>query len=105
MNDREKYAVVAARMKKYRERAGIKAGDMHIRMGLPTRQAFYGYESGKQPISMLVFFNWCNALNLKIRSVAESIEEELSGVKRCRLPKREQELRAAKALIAKNEGN
>lgn len=97
------YEIIAAIMKNHRIKKKIRASDMYLKMGLPTRQAFYGYESGKQPISMAIFIKWCAALGLRMYSVAINIEEALTGKKRDHRSKKEQQIVAARKLIAKEE--
>lgn len=57
-------------------------------------------ESGKRPIQLEVFLDWCDALELKPRSVIEKCHEALTGQHRPHLSKRQLEIREAKKILA-----
>jgi transcriptional regulator with XRE-family HTH domain len=99
MNDVEK---VAAIMKKYREKRKMSGTELAKKLNM-SRQSLNQYESGTRKIQVDLWIRWVNALDFKLRSVAETVEEELLGIKRSRLSKKEQELRKARALL-RNEG-
>lgn len=59
-------------------------------------------ESGKRPIQLEVFLDWCDALELKPRSVIEKCHETITGEKRQHLSKKQQKIRQARQLLQKN---
>lgn len=99
MDKTEKIKKIAEVMKNYRIKGGKSAANIAKELNL-TRQAFYGYENGKQPIQIALWLDWCDALELKPRSVIEKCHEALTGQRRPHLSKRQLEIREAKKILA-----
>lgn len=71
------------------------------RMG-KQQTAILAMEAGKRPIQLETFLDWCDALELKPRSVIERCHEAITGEKRQHLSKKQQKIRLARQILQKN---
>lgn len=71
------------------------------RMG-KQQTAILAMEAGKRPIQLETFLDWCDALELKPRSVIEKCHEAITGEKRQHLSKKQQKIRQARQILQKN---
>lgn len=60
-------------------------------------------ESGKRPIQLEVFLDWCDALELKPRSVIEKCHEAITGQKRAHISKERKKIIEAKRILEESQ--
>ena len=84
-----------------KKRDSMQVKHVAKRMGL-LPQALSRLESGGAPIQLHVFLDWCDALELKPRSVIEKCYEAITGEKRQHLSKKQQKIRQARQILQKN---